>query len=65
MDSQVEIYRNIEDKLLYFGMMGEDGRKELQTVQEEIVLGLYTLYLNRDPLRIPLQYEGAVTIIKK
>lgn len=65
MDSQVEIYRNIEDKLLYFGMMSEDGRKELQTVQEEIVLGLYTLFLNRDPLRIPMQYEGAVTIIKK
>jgi hypothetical protein len=65
MDKQIQIYRNIEDKLLYFGMMSEDGKKDLQTVQEEIVLGLYTLYLNRDPLRLPLEYEGAVSIIKK
>lgn len=65
MDRQVEIFRNIEEKLLYFGMMSEDGRKDLQTVQEEIVLGLYTLFLNRDPLRIPMEYDGAVTIIKK
>jgi len=65
MDRQVEIYRNIEEKLLYFGMMSEDGRKDLQTVQEEVVLGLYTLFLNRDPLRIPMEYDGAVTIIKK
>lgn len=65
MDKQIQIYRNIEEKLLYFGMMSEDGKKDLQTVQEEIVLGLYTLYLNRDPLRLPLEYEGAVSIIKK
>lgn len=65
MDHQIQIYRNIEEKLLYFEMMSEDGRKDLQTVQEEICLGLYTLYLNRDPLRIPMQYEGAVTIVKK
>lgn len=65
MDRQIQIYRNIEEKLLYFGMMSEDGRKDLQTVQEEIVLGLYTLFLNRDPLRIPMEYEGAVTIVKK
>lgn len=65
MDRQIQIYRNIEEKLLYFGMMSEDGRKDLQTVQEEIVLGLYTLFLNRDPLRIPMEYDGAVTIIKK
>ncbi|CAO1310557.1 unnamed protein product [Diamesa serratosioi] len=65
MDRQIEVYRNIEEKLLYYGMMSDDGRKDLQTVQEEVVLGLYTLFLNRDPLRIPLQYEGAVTIIKK
>lgn len=65
MDRQVQIFRNIEEKLLYFGMMSEDGRKDLQTVQEEIVLGLYTLFLNRDPLRIPMEYDGAVTIIKK
>jgi hypothetical protein len=65
MDKQIQIYRNIEEKLLYFGMMSEDGRKDLQTVQEEIVIGLYTLFLNRDPLRIPMQYEGAVTIVKK
>lgn len=65
MNKQVQIYRNIEEKLLYFGMMSEDGQKDLQTVQEEIVLGLYTLFLNRDPLRIPLEYEGAVTIVKK
>lgn len=65
MDRQIQIYRNIEEKLLYFGMMSEDGRKDLQTVQEEVVLGLYMLYLNRDPLRIPMEYEGAVTIIKK
>lgn len=65
MDRQIQMYRNIEEKLLYFGMMSEDGRKDLQTVQEEVVLGLYTLFLNRDPLRIPVEYEGAVTIIKK
>lgn len=65
MDRQIQIYRNIEEKLLFFGMMSEEGRKDLQTVQEEIVLGLYTLFLNRDPLRIPMQYEGAVTIVKK
>lgn len=65
MDRQIQNYRNIEEKLLYFGMMSEDGRKDLQTVQEEVVLGLYTLFLNRDPLRIPMEYEGAVTIIKK
>lgn len=65
MDKQIQVYRNIEEKLLYYGMMSEDGRKDLQTVQEEIVIGLYTLFLNRDPLRIPLQYEGAVTIVKK
>lgn len=65
MDRQIQNYRNIEEKLLYFGMMSEDGRKDLQTVQEEIVLGLYTLFLNRDPLRIPMEYDGAVTIIKK
>lgn len=65
MDRQIQIYRNIEEKLLYFGMMSEDGRKDLQTVQEEVVLGLYTLFLNRDPLRIPVEYEGAVTIVKK
>lgn len=45
--------------------MSEDGRKDLQTVQEEVCLGLYTLFLNRDPLRIPVEYEGAVTIVKK
>ncbi|KAG5675753.1 hypothetical protein PVAND_005631 [Polypedilum vanderplanki] len=65
MDRQIQIYRNIEEKLLFFGMMSEDGRKDLQTVQEEIVLGLYTLFLNRDPLRIPMQYDGAVSIVKK
>jgi hypothetical protein len=65
MDRQIQIYRNIEEKLLYFGMMSEDGKKDLQTVQEEIVLGFYTLFLNRDPLRIPMEYDGAVTIIKK
>lgn len=65
MDRQIQIYRNIEEKLLYFGMMSEDGRKDLQTVQEEIVLGLYTLYLNRDPLRIPMEYDGAVSIVRK
>jgi hypothetical protein len=65
MDRQIQIHRNIEDKLLYFGMMSEDGRKDLQTVQEEIVLGFYTLFLNRDPLRIPMEYDGAVSIIKK
>jgi hypothetical protein len=65
MDKQIQIYRNIEEKLLYFGMMSEDGRKDLQNVQEEIVLGLYNLYLNRDPLRIPIEYEGAVSIVKK
>jgi hypothetical protein len=65
MDQQIQNYRNIEEKLLYFGMMSEDGRKDLQTVQEEIVLGLYTLFLNRDPLRIPMEYDGAVTIFKK
>lgn len=65
MDHQIQIYRNIEEKLLFFGMMSDGDRKDLQTVQEEIVLGLYTLFLNRDPLRIPMQYEGAVTIVKK
>jgi hypothetical protein len=65
MDRQIDIYRNIEDKLLYFGMMSEDGRKDLQTVQEEICLGLYTLFLNRDPMRLPMPYEGAVTIVRK
>lgn len=65
MDSYIQIYRNIEEKLLYFGMMSEDGRKDLQTVQEEVVLGLYTLFLDRDPLRIPMQYDESVTIVKK
>lgn len=65
MEKQISIYRNIEEKLLYFGMMSEDGRKDLQTVQEEVCLGLFTLFLNRDPLRIPVEYEGAVTIVKK
>jgi hypothetical protein len=65
MDSQIQKYRNIEEKLLFFGMMSEDGRKDLQTIQEEIVLGLYTLFLNGDPLRIPMQCDSAVTIVKK
>lgn len=65
MDRQIQTYRNIEEKLLYFGMMSEDGRKDLQTVQEEVVLGLYTLFLDRDPLRIPMQYDDCVTIVKK
>jgi hypothetical protein len=66
MERQIQNYRNIEEKLIFFGMASEeDGRKDLQTVREEIALGLYTLFLNRDPLRIPMQYEGAVTIVKK
>lgn len=65
MDRQIQMYRNIEEKLLYYGMIGEDCRKDLQTVQEEVVMGLYTLYLNRDPLRIPIEYKGPISIIKK
>ena len=65
MDSQIEKYRNIEQKLLYFGMIDENARKDTQTVQEEVVIGLYNLYLNRDPLRIPFDFNGQVNIIKK
>lgn len=65
MEEQIQRFRNIEEKLLYFGMMSEDGRKDLQTVQEEVVLGFFQLFLNRDPLRIPMEFEGAVTIVKK
>lgn len=65
MDRQIQKYRNIEDKLLYYGMISEDSRKDLQTVQEEVVMGIYTIYLNRDPLRIPIDYKGSISIIKK